>query len=39
MIRITELRLPIDHSAEDLVKKIIQRLKLNESVEPEFTVF
>ena len=39
MIRITELRLPIDHSAEDLVKKIIQRLKLNESAPPEFTVF
>ena len=39
MIRITELRLPIDHSAEDLVKKIIQRLKLNESAPLEFTVF
>ena len=39
MIRITELRLPIDHSPEDLVKKIIQRLKLHESAEPEFTIF
>lgn len=39
MIRITELRLPIDHSPEDLVKKIIQRLKLHAFEVPEFSIF
>ncbi len=39
MIRITELSLPLDHSADALRKAIIKRLKINDSDLIDFTVF
>ena len=38
-VRITELRLPIDHSIEDLHKAIAQRLKMDEHQALEYTLF
>ena len=38
-VRITELRLPIDHSIEDLHKAIAQRLKMGEHQMLEYTLF
>ncbi len=39
MLRITELRLPIDHAPADLAKAIAQRLKLGKSEHLDFTIF
>jgi len=39
MIRITELALPLDHSADDLRKAIINRLHITDADLLEFTVF
>ena len=39
MLRITELRLPIDHAPADLAKAIAQRLNLGKSEPLDFTIF
>ena len=39
MLRITELKLPLDHSAADLKAEILRRLGLDDDAGLEFTVF
>ncbi len=39
MLRITELKLPLDHTAADLLAEILRRLGLNDAAGLSFTVF